>query len=108
MAIKFILHTNNTNQELYIKGCRIVDTLSHWIHSLSKHISLQRQQHGVKVIDELPSTGDPFKFLENEEVAIRIRNTIDSLKTSYEDTSYNKIKLLIAFALAASFIFRKT
>ena len=100
MAIKFILHENQLNQEMYIKGCRIIDNLSQWIHSLSKHISLQRQQHGIRVINQLPSTADPFKFLEDEEVHIRIKNTIASLKTSYEDTSYIKIKLLIAFAAA--------
>ena len=99
MAIRFILH-NGTDQEIYIKGCRIIDTLSQWIHSLSKHISLQRQQHGIRVINELPTIAHPFNFLNDEEVSIRIQNTICSLKRSYEDTSYNKIKLLIAFAAA--------
>ena len=100
MAIKFILHQNQHNQDMYIKGCRIIDTISQWIHSLSKHISLQRQQHGIRVINELPSTADPSKFLQSEEVAIRINNTIASLETSYKDTDYIKIKLLIAFAAA--------
>lgn len=58
MAIKFILHDNETNQELYIKGCRIIDNLSQWIHQLFKQISLQREQHGVKVINELQTTTD--------------------------------------------------
>ena len=99
MAIKFILH-NGTDQQIYIKGCRVIDTLSQWIHSLSKRISLQRQQHGIKVINELSAISHPFKFLEDEELSIRIQNTIASLQKSYEDTSYNKIKLLIAFAAA--------
>ena len=61
MAIKFILH-NGTHQEIYIKGCRVIDTSSQWIHSLSKHISLQRQQHGIKVIHELPAISHPLKL----------------------------------------------
>ena len=100
MAIKFILHNNEMNQELYIKGSRTIDNLSQWIHSLSKQISIQRQQHGIKVIKEIPSTADPLKFLNNEEVFLRIRNTTNSLKTSYEDTDYKKIKLLIAYVAA--------
>ena len=91
MAIKFILHENGTDQDLYMKGCRTVDTLSQWIHSLSKKISLQRQQHGLKVIKE-------FNFLEDQEVTIRVQNIIELLKKSYENTDYNKIKLLIAYA----------
>ena len=39
MAIKFMLHENQQNQEMCIKECRIIDNLSQWIHSLSKHIS---------------------------------------------------------------------
>ena len=98
MAIKYTLHANESNQSFYIRGCQIVDTLSQWIHSLSKQISLQRQQHGIKVVNDLPATADPFKFIQDEEVSLRINKTIASLKRSYEDTEYIKIKLLIAFA----------
>ena len=100
MAIKYIIHANQTDQQMYIRGCQIVDTLSQWIHSLSKQISLQRQQHGVRVVNDLPTTTDPLKFTQNEEVHMRIKNTIKSLNDSYEDTEYKRIKLLIAFAAA--------
>ena len=105
MAIKYTLHTNETNQSMYIKGCRITDTLTQWIHSLSKQISLQRQKHGVKIVKDLPATADPFKFIQDEEVRMRIEKTLASLKESYEETEYVKIKLLIAFA-AASIIYK--
>ena len=70
IAIKFILHNNGTNQKMYMKGYRIVDTLSQWIYSLSKQISLQRQQHGIKIIKEMPTIAHPFKFLDDHEVTI--------------------------------------
>ena len=99
MAIRFLMHDNDTNQAMYVKRCRIIDTLSQWIRSLSKQISIQRQRHGIKIINELPSTSDPFDFINNE-VSIRIKNTIASLKRSYDNTCYKKIKLLTAFAAA--------
>ena len=36
--------------------------------SLSKKIAMQRQQHLMKVIHNLPNTPDPITFLENTEV----------------------------------------
>ena len=34
MAIKYIIHANQTNQQIYIRGYQIIDTLTQWIHSL--------------------------------------------------------------------------
>ena len=43
---------------------------------------------------------DPLKFTQNEEVCMRMKNTIKSFNDSYEGTEYVRIKLLIAFAAA--------
>ena len=100
MAIKCIIHANQTNQQIYIRGCQIIDTLTQWIHSLSKQISLQRQQHGMRMVNDLQTTQDPLMFTQNQEICMRIKSTIKTLNNSYEDTEYNRIKLLIAYAAA--------
>ena len=100
MAIKYIIHVNQTNQQIYIRGCQIIDTLTQWIHSLSKQISLQRQQHGMRMVNDLQTTQDPLMFTQNQEICMRIKSTIKTLNNSYEDTEYNRIKLLIAYAAA--------
>ena len=48
MATKYTIHAN-FDQQMYIRGCQIIDTLTQWIHSLPKQISLQRQQHRLKL-----------------------------------------------------------
>ena len=39
-------------------------------------------------------------FMQNEEICMRIKNTIKTLNNSKEDTKYNRMKLLIAYATA--------
>ena len=39
-------------------------------------------------------------FMQNEEICMTIKNTIKTLNNSKEDTKYNRIKLLIAYATA--------
>ena len=39
-------------------------------------------------------------FMQNEEICMRIKNIMKTLNNSKEDTKYNRIKLLIAYATA--------
>ena len=41
MAIRFLIHEDDSNNDLYIKGNRTTDILSQWIKSLSKAIGKQ-------------------------------------------------------------------
>ena len=71
LAIKFVIHKEDsmlTNKELYFKGNRLLDMLTQWCLSLTKAISLQRQQHSLKVTEHLPLLLDPQEFLENDKV----------------------------------------
>lgn len=71
MAIKYVIHTRDsimTNQELYIRGSILIESMSQWCHSLSRAIALQRQQHSLRVIQKLPLITDPNEFLENDKV----------------------------------------
>ena len=71
MAIKYVMHTEDSlmkNQELFIRGSILLELMSQWSHSLAKAIALQRQQHSLKVIEELLLIVDPHEFLENQKV----------------------------------------
>ena len=72
-AIKYVIHAEDSmlaNQELFIKGSRLLDILTQWCLSLSKAIALQRQQYSLTVSDNIPLLLDPQEFLEDEKVYI--------------------------------------
>ena len=98
MAIAFLIHEGHDNDDLYIKGNRIIDVLSHWIKSLSKAIGKQRQQHGLKVIDTLATespTEAAARFLSDTQLLAKVELAILNLGLSFHSRD---IKLLTAFA----------
>ena len=71
-AIKYVIHTEDSmmkNEEIFIKGTRLLELLTQWCLSLSKAIALQRQQHSLMVTDQLPLVLDPQEFLDNKKVS---------------------------------------
>ena len=100
--IRFIMHEQEEDQALYIKGCRYLDLIKQWVYSLSKSISLQRQRHSLNIIQKLPSVSNPLNFLENPTVNLKVQHAIACLKVSFD---IKDVKLLTAFA-AAVLIYR--
>ena len=98
LAINFVLHDNSKeDQELYIKGCRLLDLLRQWVHSLSKSIAIQRQEHSQKVVKELPSICSPQDFLDNPTVTKRVKKAMKSLKTTFR---LPDVKMITGYAAA--------
>lgn len=98
MAIRFLIHEDHSNNDLYIKGNQTIDLLSQWIKSLSKAISKQRQQHGLQVMDTL-ATQSPTEitsnFLNNKHLMGKVELAILNLGATFESAD---IKLLTAYA----------
>ena len=97
MAIGFIMHDNAENDQIYIRGSQVRDVIKRWIRSLSNSIAMQRQQHSMRVIHNLPNTSNAVTFLENPEVVDRVNECIKSLKRSFH---LSDIKFLTAYAAA--------
>ena len=97
MAISFIMHENADDEKVFIRGCQVRDIIKQWIKSLSKKIAMQRQQHSMRVVHNIPNTPDPITFLENAEVVDKVHECMASLKKSFH---LYDIKFLTAYAAA--------
>ena len=97
LAIRYVMHNQDEDQALYIKGCRYIDLIKQWVYSLSKSISLQRQRHSLNIVQQLPSISNPLDFLEDHQVNLKVQHAIACLKISFD---IKDVKLLTAFAAA--------
>ena len=69
LAIKFAKR-NMTNEQLYIKATRVIDSIEEWCKGLSKDINLQWRERGLLVKEALPHIQDPNEFLNDQEVQV--------------------------------------
>ena len=53
LAIK-LAKRNMTNEQLYFKATRVIDTIDEWCKEMSKDINIQRREHGLVVREALP------------------------------------------------------
>ena len=77
MAIEFLNHAHD-NEEVYMKATRTMEMLSRWIKALSKAIGKQRQQHGMKVKNQL----------ENDEPTKAASVFLDFLSQKFQNRKY--------------------
>ena len=71
MGIKYLIHAEECHDEkskFVYKGSLLLEPLSQWFHSLRKPITLQQQQHSLKMTQSLPLIVNPHEFPENEKV----------------------------------------
>jgi len=97
-ATQFIVNEEDhelKNDALYIRGSRIIEKINKWIASLSKMIGKQRQQHGLKVCDEIASAPARLPQFLSKEVFDKVQVAIHNLQTSFRPKD---IKLLTAYA----------
>ena len=67
LAIKFAKQ-NMTNEQLYFKATRVIDTIDEWCKGMSKDINLQWRECGLVVRKALLHLQDPNEFLNDPEV----------------------------------------
>ena len=84
LAFRFIMHQQEEDQALYIKGCRYLDLIKQSVYFLSNSISLQRQKHSLNIVQKLSSVRNPLNFLENPTVNLKAQHAIACLKISFD------------------------
>jgi len=67
LALKFIRRCFD-NEQLFYRTDKAISCIEDWIAGLSKHVSIQRKEHGLLVREKLPYLQDPNEFLNDPEV----------------------------------------
>ena len=86
-AIQFIVDQNFGNAEVAQEGLQYRELLSSCINSLSKQISLQRHERGIKMENEIVHTTNPKHFLKSEEVKLKLSYAKENISKGVYNTN---------------------
>ena len=99
-AIKYsqsLLNEEASDNQIYIRAQKAVDTVSLWVRSMAKPIKLQRQKHTQKTAGRLAFIEDPYELIRGKKMLKTIKSAVANLRKGFNRCD---AKLLTAYCAA--------